>query len=73
MLSGAKNLLVRREILRSTQHDSQQGAMELDKVVGAQFIAPWHEPQQCASPVGARFIAPPVLETHENEFFRNEC
>ncbi len=34
MLSGAKNLPVRLEILRSTQHDSQDGAMKLDRVVG---------------------------------------
>ena len=33
ILSVAKNLLVRREILRYTQNDSQQGAMKLDKVL----------------------------------------
>ncbi|MEO8973713.1 MAG: hypothetical protein ABI406_19150 [Ktedonobacteraceae bacterium] len=54
MLSAAKHLTVRREMLRYAQHDSQHGAMKLDRVlhahgrgstrargrVGAQFIAP---------------------------------
>ncbi|MEO8973943.1 MAG: hypothetical protein ABI406_20335 [Ktedonobacteraceae bacterium] len=39
MLSAAKHLTVRRAMLRCTQHDSQHGAMKLDRVVGAQFIA----------------------------------
>ena len=35
ILSETKNPLVRREILLSTQNDSQRGAMKLDKGVGA--------------------------------------
>ena len=38
MLSGAKHLTVRREMLRSTQHDSPDGAMKLDRVVATGLL-----------------------------------
>ncbi|MEO8972272.1 MAG: hypothetical protein ABI406_11815 [Ktedonobacteraceae bacterium] len=40
MLSAAQHLTVRRAMLRCTQHDSQHGAMKLDKLVGTDLSRP---------------------------------